>query len=154
MESNPSLAGVDSQGNMVFRVVKPVMGIFQVSSEQTNSVGLGGFQQTMVEGLTELSNHPSMVLGDGQGQQGMGDVNQMQTQIQIPAGDTTQTQAGAPDHNHVPHVPFAEVSSLLDPNMKSSKARKYHRQRRRGLGQGCPSYWRPLILQDIPVLLL
>ncbi|XP_035590418.1 uncharacterized protein si:ch73-127m5.2 isoform X2 [Oncorhynchus keta] len=128
MEPNPSLAGVDSQGNMVFRVVKPVMGIFQVSSEQTNSVGQGAYQQTMVEGLTGLqglSNHPSMVLGDGQGQQGMGDVNQMQTQIQIPAGDTTQTQACAQGHNHVPHVPFAEVSSLLDPNMKSSKARKY-----------------------------
>ncbi|XP_055746522.1 uncharacterized protein LOC129829074 [Salvelinus fontinalis] len=118
MEPNPSLAGLDSQGNMVFRVGKPVMGIFQVSSEQTNSVGQGVFQQTMVEGLTGLpglSKYPSMVLGDGQGQQGMGDVNQMQT----------QTQTGAPDHNHVPHVPFAEVSSLLDPNMKSSKARKY-----------------------------
>ncbi|XP_029560173.1 uncharacterized protein LOC115156708 [Salmo trutta] len=130
MESNPSLAGVDSQGNMVFRVVKPVMGIFQVSSEQTNSVGHGGPQQMMVGGLTGLqglSNLPSMVLGDGQGQgqQRMGDVNQMQAQIQIPAEDMSQTQVAAPNHNHVPHVPFAEVSSLLDPNMKSSKARKY-----------------------------
>ncbi|XP_041757530.2 uncharacterized protein LOC121585166 [Coregonus clupeaformis] len=128
MEPNPSLAGVDSQGNMVFRVVKPVMGIFQVSSEQTNSVGHGGSQQMMVGGLTGLpglSNLPSMVLGDGQGQdqQRIGDVNQMQAQIQIPAGD--MTQVAAPNHNHVPHVPFAEVSSLLDPNMKSSKARKY-----------------------------
>ncbi|KAL0984093.1 hypothetical protein UPYG_G00136990 [Umbra pygmaea] len=123
MEPNPSVAGVDSQGNMVFRVVKPVMGIFQVSSEQTNSVDQGGMQQTLVGGLTglpELSDPSSMVLGNGQG---LGDG--MQGQIQTAGGGMSQTQTAASNPNHIPYVPFAEVSSLLDPNMKSSKARKY-----------------------------
>ncbi|XP_010862353.2 uncharacterized protein si:ch73-127m5.2 isoform X1 [Esox lucius] len=128
MEPNPSLAGVDSQGNMVFRVVKPVMGIFQVSSEQTNSVEHGVLQQTMVgglTGLTELSTPSSVVLGNGQGQGQPGIGDMMQAQIQTPAGDMSQTQTASLNSNHIPYVPFAEVSSLLDPNMKSSKARKY-----------------------------
>lgn len=110
MDPSTSIAGMDSQGNMVFTVVKPVMGIFQVSSEQTNSGGL------------------PVVLGQmqqGGMQHGGGVTTQTQMQIQTPAEEVNQTETPASNSNHVPQVPFAEVTSLLDPNMKSAKAREY-----------------------------
>lgn len=118
MDASPSVVGLDAQGNMVFTVVKPVMGIFQVSAEQTNSIGPGS------GGLQSLSGNP-MALVEGQGQQGGIVVSENQLQAPDLAGDVVQTQDQADNHSHVPHVPFAEVSSLLDPNMKGSKARKY-----------------------------
>ncbi|XP_071394421.1 uncharacterized protein [Centroberyx affinis] len=134
MDPSTSVVGLDAQGNMLFRVVKPVMGIFQVASEQTNSVGQGGM------GLQSLSEN-TMVLSQGQGQAQLGQSEvvmhnippQMQPQMQVSAPLTTevasQNQEPLPNTNPNPEpvtqMPFAEVSSLLDPNMKGSKARKY-----------------------------
>ncbi|TRY94533.1 hypothetical protein DNTS_008439 [Danionella cerebrum] len=47
------------------------------------------------------------------------------TQAPLEAQTSTPSQDGA---SHSLQVPFAEVASLLDPNMKSSKARKYQIQ--------------------------
>ncbi|XP_067101615.1 uncharacterized protein si:ch73-127m5.2 [Osmerus mordax] len=118
MDASPSVVGLDAQGNMVFTVVKPVMGIFQVSAEQTNSVGPMGGE------LPGLSGTP-MTLVEGPGQQSGVVVNPAQIQAADLAGNVVHTQEQALSHSLVPHVPFAEVSSLLDPNMKGSKARKY-----------------------------
>ncbi|KAM4623322.1 uncharacterized protein ACJ7VT_004412 [Polymixia lowei] len=144
MDPSTSVLGLDAQGNMLFRVVKPVMGIFQVSSEQTNSV---------VQGAAGLQGLPenTMILPQGQVQAPLGQnevllqhthpqiQSQMQHQIQpqmqasapAPMVDASQNRDLPPNPNpnqnpdHVAHMPFAEVSSLLDPNMKGSKARKY-----------------------------
>nr|CBN81633.1 Uncharacterized protein [Dicentrarchus labrax] len=117
---------------MVFTVVKPVMGIFQVSSEQTGSVAQGGM------GLQGLSEN-TLILPQAQGQaqldQNQVDMHTMQPHIQpqmqvaapVQTEDVSQNQDQPPNPstNSPTHMPFAEVSSLLDPNMKGSKARKY-----------------------------
>lgn len=126
------MVGLDAQGNMVFTVVKPVMGIFQVSSEQTGSVAQGGM------GLQGLSEN-TLILPHAQGQAPL-DQNQVemhtiqphiQPQMQISAPeqteDVSQNQDLPPSTNSQSptQMPYAEVSSLLDPNMKGSKARKW-----------------------------
>lgn len=135
MDPSTRVVGLDGQGNMVFTVVKPVMGIFQVSSEQTGSVAQGGM------GLQGLSEN-TLILPQTQNQapldQNQMDMHSMQPHIQMP-----QMQVSAPAQSEAvsqiqdpqpnsstntesgTHMPFAEVSSLLDPNMKGSKARKY-----------------------------
>ncbi|XP_029934530.1 uncharacterized protein LOC115378411 [Myripristis murdjan] len=132
MDPSTSVVGLDAQGNMLFRVVKPVMGIFQVTSEQANSVGQGGVG---LQGLPENT----MVLSQGPGQAPLGQSEvvmpslqpHIQAQMQAPAPalaeDALQNQDPPPNPNSesVTQMPFAEVSSLLDPNMKGSKARKY-----------------------------
>ncbi|KAE8283998.1 hypothetical protein D5F01_LYC17325 [Larimichthys crocea] len=134
MDPSTRVVGLDAQGNMVFTVVKPVMGIFQVSSEQTGSVAQGGM------GLQGLSEN-TLMLPQAQSQAPL-DQNQVemhnmqphiQAQMQIPAPvqteDVSQNQELPPNPStnsqSSTHMPFAEVSSLLDPNMKGSKARKY-----------------------------
>lgn len=132
MDPSTRMVGLDAQGNMVFTVVKPVMGIFQVSSEQGSSVAQGGMG---LQGLPENT----LVLPQAQGQPPL-DQNQVemhtmqphiQPQMQVPAPvqteDVSQHQDPPPSTNSesVTQMPFAEVSSLLDPNMKGSKARKY-----------------------------
>lgn len=127
------MVGLDAQGNMVFTVVKPVMGIFQVSSEQASNVAQAGMD---LQGLSENT----LVLPQMQGQ-ALLDPNQVemhtihqhiQPQIQVSAPvlpeDVSQSQEPAPNSSTNPEsstqMPFAEVASLLDPNMKGSKARK------------------------------
>lgn len=134
MEQSTRVVGLDAQGNMVFTVVKPVMGIFQVSSEQANSVAQTGMD---LQGLSENT----LVLPQLQGQ-ALLDQNQMelhtiqhqiQPQIQVSSPlqteNVSQNQEPALNSGTVSEsstqMPFAEVSSLLDPNMKGSKARKY-----------------------------
>ncbi|XP_075950157.1 uncharacterized protein LOC142952051 [Anarhichas minor] len=135
MDPSTRVVGLDAQGNMVFTVVKPVMGIYQVSSEQTGSVAQGGM------GLQGLSEN-TLILPQVQ-DQALLDQNQMEmhtmqshiqmTQMQISAPVQTevvsQIQDPLPNSSTNPesvtHMPFAEVSSLLDPNMKGSKARKH-----------------------------
>ncbi|XP_041818997.1 uncharacterized protein si:ch73-127m5.2 [Chelmon rostratus] len=132
MDPSTRMVGLDAQGNMVFTVVKPVMGIFQVSSEQTGSVAQGGM------GLQGLSEN-TLILPHAQGQAPL-DQNQVemhtiqphiQPQMQISAPeqteDVSQNQDLPPSTNSQSptQMPYAEVSSLLDPNMKGSKARKY-----------------------------
>lgn len=126
------MVGLDAQGNMVFTVVKPVMGIFQVSSEQGSSVAQGGMG---LQGLPENT----LVLPQAQGQppldQNQVEMHTMQPHIQpqmqvsapVQTEDVSQHQDPPPSTNSesVTQMPFAEVSSLLDPNMKGSKARKY-----------------------------
>ncbi|XP_042364558.1 uncharacterized protein si:ch73-127m5.2 [Plectropomus leopardus] len=135
MDPSTRVLGLDAQGNMVFTVVKPVMGIFQVSSEQTGSVAQGNM------GLQGLSEN-TLILPQTQSQtpldQNQMDMHNMQPHIQMPQMQVSapvQTEAVSqiqdsppnPSTNTEsgPHMPFAEVSSLLDPNMKGSKARKY-----------------------------
>ncbi|KAM6951734.1 uncharacterized protein FYW47_015233 [Aplochiton taeniatus] len=163
MDQSTSVVGLDAQGNMVFTVVKPVMGIFQMSAEHTNSLDQGAVElhnlpqssMGLVQGQTQPTNRlgqgavvlpdlqqPSMGLAQGQGQQGGDVLAQPQIHPQsrpVPSGDAapgqdnrdaTQSQnnnvgASSLNPDHVCHVPFAEVSSLLDPNMKGSKARKH-----------------------------
>ena len=118
---------------MVFTVVKPVMGIFQVASEQTGNVAHGSM------GLQGLSEN-TLILPQIQGQldQNQMEMHHLQPHIQMP-----QMQVSAPEQTEVvpqnqdpppnsstnpesaTHMPFAEVSSLLDPNMKGSKARRW-----------------------------
>ncbi|XP_018521526.1 uncharacterized protein si:ch73-127m5.2 [Lates calcarifer] len=134
MDPSTRVVGLDAQGNMLFTVVKPVMGIFQVSSEQSGSVGQGGMD---LQGLSENT----LVLPQVQGQAPL-DQNQVemhsiqphiQPQMQVSAPVQTQdvSQNEEPPPNSSTNsasgtqMPFAEVSSLLDPNMKGSKARKY-----------------------------
>lgn len=131
--SHTRVVGLDAQGNMVFTVVKPVMGIFQVSSDQTGSATQGGMG---LEGLSENT----LILPQTQGQVPL-DQNQVemhtiqphiQPQMQICAPvqteDASQSQDLPPNNSissqSTTQMPFAEVSSLLDPNMKGSKASK------------------------------
>ncbi|CAK6969684.1 uncharacterized protein si:ch73-127m5.2 [Scomber scombrus] len=134
MDPSARMVGLDAQGNMVFTVVKPVMGIFQMASEQGSSVAQGGMG---LQGLPENT----LVLPQAQGQAPL-DQNQMemhtmqpQIQPQMQVSAPVQTEE-VPQHQDPPpnsstnsqsvtQMPFAEVSSLLDPNMKGSKARKY-----------------------------
>lgn len=136
MDPSTRMVGLDAQGNMVFTVVKPVMGIFQVSSEQTGSVAQGDM------GLQGLSEN-TLILPQGQGQapldQNQVDMHsiqphiqiqpQMQVSAQVQNEDAAQNQEPPPNPStnseSGSQMPFAEVSSLLDPNMKGSKARKY-----------------------------
>lgn len=134
MDPSTRMMSLDAQGNMVFTVVKPVMSIFQVSSDQTASVAQGSM------GLQGLSEN-TLILPQAQGQTQLD-----QTQVEMETMQShmqphiqTQMQVSAPEHTEdVSHnqdlrtntesstqMPFAEVSSLLDPNMKGSKARKY-----------------------------
>ncbi|XP_034415337.1 uncharacterized protein si:ch73-127m5.2 [Cyclopterus lumpus] len=135
MDPSTRVVGLDAQGNMVFTVVKPIMGIYQVSSEQTGCVAQGGM------GLQGLSEN-TLILPQVQGQAPL-DQNQMemhtmqphipmpQMQISCPIQTEVVSQIQEPPPNSstnpesAAHMPFAEVSSLLDPNMKGSKARKY-----------------------------
>lgn len=133
MDPSTRMVGLDAQGNMVFTVVKPVMGIFQVSSEQTSS----GPQGDM--GLQGLSEN-TLILPQTQGQASLDhnqeEMNSIQPQIQphmqmcapVQSEDMAPNQELATNPNiNLPaatQMPFAEVSSLLDPNMKGSKARK------------------------------
>lgn len=137
MDPSTRVVGLDAQGNMVFTVVKPVMGIFQVSSEQTGSVAQGGM------GLQGLSEN-TLILPQAQGQapldQNQVEMHTMQPHIQphiqpqmhdsapVLTEDVSQNQDppanSSTNSESATHMPFAEVSSLLDPNMKGSKARK------------------------------
>lgn len=137
MDPSTRVVGLDAQGNMVFTVVKPVMGIFQVSSEQTGSVAQGGM------GLQGLSEN-TLILPQAQGQapldQNQVEMHTMQPHIQphiqpqmhdsapVLTEDVSQNQDppanSSTNSESATRMPFAEVSSLLDPNMKGSKARK------------------------------
>ncbi|XP_076007553.1 uncharacterized protein LOC143001707 [Genypterus blacodes] len=137
MDPSTSVVGLDAQGNMVFRVVKPVMGIFQVTSDQT-SIGQGGLT---LQGLPEnaivlpqgVQLHTPLEQNEVEMHTLQPHIQHIQPQIQltvpVPTDDVPQNQDPAPNTNlnsdSVTQIPFAEVSSLLDPNMKGSKARKY-----------------------------
>lgn len=133
MDPSARVVGLDAQGNMVFTVVKPVMGIFQVSSEQTGNVAQGGM------GLQGLSEN-TLILPQAQGQvpldQNQVEMHNMQHHIQpqmqmsapvqteeVPQDQELATNSSTNSQSST-QMPFAEVSSLLDPNMKGSKARK------------------------------
>lgn len=133
MDPSARMVGLDAQGNMVFTMVKPVMGIFQVSSDQASSTTQADI------GLQELAEN-TLILPQGQGQAPL-DQNQDGMNI-VPPQIHSQIQMCAPVQSEVVSqnqevaantsanlqlntpMPFAEVLSLLDPNMKGSKARK------------------------------
>lgn len=130
MDPSTRVVGLDAQGNMVFTVVKPVMGIFQVAPDQTSGVAPGGL------GLQALSEN-TLVLPQTQDQppldQNQMEMHSMQPHMHVSAPlqteDVPQNQELRPNSStnseSSSQMPFAEVSSLLDPNMKGSKARKY-----------------------------
>ncbi|KAM8890446.1 uncharacterized protein ACB058_015558 [Synchiropus picturatus] len=129
MDPTTRVVGLDSQGNMVFTMVKPVMSIFQVSADQSGSVTPEGVNlQPLAETTHVLSQAPGQVQVEMQQLQ-----PHIQTHLHILPPETTeevvQQQEPPPDVNASAQasalMPFAEVSSLLDPNMKGSKARKY-----------------------------
>ncbi|KAJ3608213.1 hypothetical protein NHX12_025263 [Muraenolepis orangiensis] len=131
MDPSTSVVGLDAQGNVLFRVMKPVLGLFQVSSEQANSgVAIQGLSDTSLV-LTQGPGHALLAHSEG-----MMDAPQPQI-LQVQAHAATPTLDPAPQSEEPPpcqisnsnpsdvtRMPFAEVSSLLDPNMKGSKARK------------------------------
>lgn len=136
MDPSTRMVSLDAQGNVVFTVVKPVMGIFQVASEQTGSVAQAGLG---LQGLSESS----LILPQAPGQvpldQSQVEMHTMQPHIQpqmeISAPIQTEDMSQSQNQDLTPNpglnsqstvqMPFAEVSSLLDPNMKGSKARKW-----------------------------
>lgn len=136
MDPSQRVVGLNPQTNMVFTVVKPVMGILQVSPPQTSSV------QTSHHQLQGLQQH--VMLQPAQNPALVHHMSPVDLPAQIHLGqeppetshpgpsrdqsrDLGQDLMGAGDsgQSSVEHLPFAEVSSLLDPNMKGSKARKY-----------------------------
>ncbi|KAM4524568.1 uncharacterized protein PAE49_000831 isoform 1-T2 [Odontesthes bonariensis] len=129
MDPSTQVVGLDAQGNMLFTVVKPVMGIFQMS-EQGSSVSQGGMT---LHGLTENTLVLPQEQGQAQLDQNQMEMNNIQHHMQVSASvqseDVSQNQELPQNSTANPestsHMPFAEVSSLLDPNMKGSKARKY-----------------------------
>lgn len=132
MDPSTRVVGLDAQGNMVFTVVKPVMGIFQVSSEQTGNAAQGGMG---LQGFSENTLILPQTQGQAQLDQNRVEMHTMQPhiqpQMQVPAPvqteDVSPNQDLPPDSSTISQstqMPFAEVSSLLDPNMKGSKARK------------------------------
>lgn len=141
MDASTGVMSLDAQGNMVFTVVKPVMGIFQVSSDQMVNAPLGGMG---LQGLSENTVAVPQTQSQPQVDQNQVGGHPTQTHSQ-PQGQITlpgQTENMAQDQDLPPGLesttpmPFAEVSSLLDPNMKGSKARKslhfhFHQKARR-----------------------
>lgn len=132
MDPSARMMGLDTQGNMVFTVVKPVMGFFQVS-EQTDSPAQGGMgQQGFSENTMILPQTPNQALLDQNQVEIHAIPPHIQHQVQISLLDHTdnlsQNQDLPPNSSinsqATAQMPFAEVSSLLDPNMKGSKARK------------------------------
>lgn len=127
MDAGTRVMGLDAQGNMVFTLVKPVMGIFQVSSDQAGNSPQGGM------GLQGLSENTVIVpQSQAQMDQNQGGTQPLPTHLQPQMQNSAPSQTENPPQNQdlppgsdsTDHMPFAEVSSLLDPNMKGSKARK------------------------------
>ncbi|XP_061787860.1 uncharacterized protein [Nerophis lumbriciformis] len=130
MDQSTRVLGLDAQGNMVFTVVKPVMGLFQVSSDQAGTV----MQDSM--GLQSLAEN-TLILPPPQDHVQLETTHvdldalqpHLQPQMQVSAPVQTEEAAqdpGPPQNSDFStQMPFAEVSSLLDPNMKGSKARKH-----------------------------
>lgn len=130
MDASTRVMGLDAQGNMVFTVVKPVMGIFQVSSDQTGNApqGVMGLQGLSENTLTVPQSQSQSQMDQNQaGGQPIQTHSQPQVPISLPGQTESlpQNQDLPPDPESPTQMPFAEVSSLLDPNMKGSKARKF-----------------------------
>ncbi|CAN9508704.1 unnamed protein product [Ophioblennius macclurei] len=112
MDPSAGVVGLDAQGNMVITVVKPVVGIFQVSPEQASSTAAPPAVSSVSAGLQGLSEN-ALVLPQGPAPVEQSHVEPQEVPAPVPASSSGS------------RMPFAEVSSLLDPNMKGSKARKY-----------------------------
>lgn len=134
MDPSTRVVGLDAQGNMVFTVVKPLMGIFQVSPEQSSTVSEGGMD---LQGLSENSLVLPQTHTQASLDQDQLDMHNIQPHIppQMEVPDSVQTEDASHNQELEPNssaaseitsqIPFAKVSSLLDPNMKGSKARKW-----------------------------
>ncbi|XP_077407246.1 uncharacterized protein LOC144038551 isoform X1 [Vanacampus margaritifer] len=132
MDQSTRVVGLDAQGNMLFTMVKPVMGIFQMSSDQTVTQSGMGLQNLPENTLVLPSPQDQVQLETTQVEM---HAIQPHLQPQMQVSDPVQTEEVI--HSQIPpqnsstttefstQMPFAEVSSLLDPNMKGSKARKH-----------------------------
>ncbi|KAJ3607413.1 hypothetical protein NHX12_024464 [Muraenolepis orangiensis] len=131
MDPSTSVVGLDAQGNVLFRVMKPVLGPFQVSSEQANSgVAIQGLSDTSLV-LTQGPGHALLAHSEGMMDAPQPQILQVQAHAATPTLDPPPQSEEPPpcqisnsNPSDVTRMPFAEVSSLLDPNMKGSKARK------------------------------
>ncbi|XP_019721160.1 uncharacterized protein LOC109513278 [Hippocampus comes] len=132
MEQSTGVVGLDAQGNMLFTMVKPVMGIFQVSSDQTVTQG-GISLQSLPENTLVLPPQQDQVPLETTQVEMHAIQPHLQPQMQLPVPVQTEEaihSQGLPQNSNTTaefstQMPFAEVSSLLDPNMKGSKARKH-----------------------------
>ncbi|XP_072315907.1 uncharacterized protein [Eucyclogobius newberryi] len=108
MDPSQNVVALSPQANMVFTVVRPVMGTVPVPPEESPSVAL---QQNLQTPQSADLIHDASA----------------QAPPQDPGPDLgLDRDFGAADSGQsVERLPFAEVSSLLDPNMKGSKARKF-----------------------------
>ncbi|XP_028990137.1 uncharacterized protein si:ch73-127m5.2 [Betta splendens] len=132
MDQSARVVSLDAQGNMVFTVVKPVMGIFQVSSEPGNSVAQASMD---LQGLSESTLVLPQMPGQALLEPNQVEMHAMQPHVQpqVPGSGPVQSEGASQSQELAANssstsgtqMPFAEVSSLLDPNMKGSKARKY-----------------------------
>lgn len=132
MDPSAGMVGLDAQGNMVFTVVKPVTGMFQVSDQASTAAQAEMGLQELSENTLILPQVQDQAALD-QNQEGINMVpSQIHTQMQmctpVQSEVTSQNQEVAANASanlqlNTP-MPFAEVLSLLDPNMKGSKARK------------------------------
>uniref|UniRef100_A0AAV2LEL4 Transcription factor AP-2 C-terminal domain-containing protein n=1 Tax=Knipowitschia caucasica TaxID=637954 RepID=A0AAV2LEL4_KNICA len=156
MDPPQRAVGLDPPGNLVFTVVKPMVGLLQVSAAETGPSGSMGLQ-TQDQGLVSHMSNPGLVSHMVQSNPGLvthivqsnpGLVTNMAVQMNTeraevqdpgpepvlnqnqdlepdPAENQNQDFGADPGQSGVGHLPFAEVASLLDPNMKGSKARKF-----------------------------
>ncbi|XP_049615167.1 uncharacterized protein si:ch73-127m5.2 [Syngnathus scovelli] len=128
MEQSTRVVGLDAQGNMLFTMVKPVMGIFQVSSDQMMTQG-GMSLQSLPENTLVLPPPQDQVPLETTQVEMHAIQPHLQTQMQVSATlqteEAIQPQNSSTTSEFSTQMPFAEVSSLLDPNMKGSKARKH-----------------------------
>lgn len=110
MDPSTRMVGLDAQGNMVFTVVKPVMGIFQVSSEQTGSVAQGGIG---LQGLSENTLILPQTHGQAPLEQNQVEMHTVQPHIQA------QMQVSAPAFVICNNV-LVSLSIFEFPNQTSS----------------------------------
>lgn len=131
MDPTHRVVGLNPQTNMVFTVVKPVMGILQVSPPQSSNIQPSHQlqqQHVMLQPPQNPALIHSMTPTDVSQQIHISQDTPIMTPHPGPSLIQDQSQdlgAGDQGHSDMEHLPFAEVSSLLDPNMKGSKARKF-----------------------------
>ncbi|XP_033840199.1 uncharacterized protein si:ch73-127m5.2 [Periophthalmus magnuspinnatus] len=124
MDPTQRVVGLNPQTNMVFTVVKPVMGILQVSPHESTALQ-PNTPMTLQQNPTLVPNMAAEVQPQIHLNPDPSETQDPSPDLGLDADPNQDFGAGDSGQCSVEHLPFAEVSSLLDPNMKGSKARKY-----------------------------